>query len=348
MNNKISNKTRNSSIESLRIISMLFITFWHVTNHGIVNKIEIPQATENILAIINSFCIVHVNIFILISGYFSLNFSLLKIRNFYFLITYYSILCIIFGIILKESISETYILSSVFSLSRSSWWFIKIYIYLWIISPFLNQFLSSLDKRKFIELIICLSVLNLYFGFIQQGTFNLNGYNIEHFIYMYTIGYFLKKNYFNNYINIKGIYYLLLYFLCGCLLILVRYLGHNIGFGQNINLIAYNNPLIVLESIFFFLFFTKIKISSTLINFTAKSALAVYLIHDYPLIRKHLTDIYLYLSPFNSIVINSIATTCIIFICCLLIDFLRRIIIIIIQKLYNDVKNSNFNFFKSM
>ena len=63
-------EVRNSNYELMRIISMLFIVLWHVILHG---NISSNCANDGILAIFDVmllFIIVHVNSFVLLTGYF--------------------------------------------------------------------------------------------------------------------------------------------------------------------------------------------------------------------------------------------------------------------------------------
>ena len=58
-------KTRNSNIELLRIIAMMFIVIWHISVHA--QKGELPSHNYII-----SITITGVNLFLLITGYFGI------------------------------------------------------------------------------------------------------------------------------------------------------------------------------------------------------------------------------------------------------------------------------------
>ena len=61
---------RNSNFELMRIVSMFFVVLWHIILHGnVINNCANP--TIKILLQIIMFCIIiHVNSFVLLSGYF--------------------------------------------------------------------------------------------------------------------------------------------------------------------------------------------------------------------------------------------------------------------------------------
>lgn len=67
--NIIEKKTRNSSYELLRIISMFLIVLYHTILYGNVIK-NTTGTLQTIFEIIKIFAFIHVNCFIIIMGYF--------------------------------------------------------------------------------------------------------------------------------------------------------------------------------------------------------------------------------------------------------------------------------------
>ena len=62
-------KVINSNYELLRVIAMIFIVIWHVIIHG--NLVERTTGAVNfVINAILLFVIVHVNIFMLLTGYY--------------------------------------------------------------------------------------------------------------------------------------------------------------------------------------------------------------------------------------------------------------------------------------
>ena len=61
---------RNSNFELLRIVSMLFIILWHTIMHGNMLYNCTNESIKWILEIIQFLIIVHVNSFVMVSGYF--------------------------------------------------------------------------------------------------------------------------------------------------------------------------------------------------------------------------------------------------------------------------------------
>lgn len=92
---------RQSNMELLRIISMLFILLLHSNHMGIAEIYNLPNRTEAYMRFfIEVISIIGVNCFILISGYFRIK---LKIKNFcslVFHIYFFAVLSIIiYGLI---------------------------------------------------------------------------------------------------------------------------------------------------------------------------------------------------------------------------------------------------------
>ena len=77
---------RQSNIELLRIISILMIVIHHVLVHGIYNSVN-----NSTLHFIDSFVIYGVNIFLLISGYFTLNLKWKSVINLFWICSFWKL-----------------------------------------------------------------------------------------------------------------------------------------------------------------------------------------------------------------------------------------------------------------
>ena len=130
------NVTRNSNFELLRILSMLFIVIYHMIIHGRVFEDISSNSVKEILTIIEFLIIIHVNLFVLITGYFQSE-SNFKQSKFWSIINsslFYKLIIIIvlslFGII---SLNKLTILKELFIINLSQYWFIKVYLFTTII-----------------------------------------------------------------------------------------------------------------------------------------------------------------------------------------------------------------------
>ena len=75
-------KVRNSNIELLRIIAMMFIVIWHISVHA--QKGELPS--HNYIAAITT---TGVNLFVLISGYWGIKLKWKSLLNILSIVVFY-------------------------------------------------------------------------------------------------------------------------------------------------------------------------------------------------------------------------------------------------------------------
>ena len=86
-------KTRNSNIEIVRIISMIFIVLSHYTVHNGIENASLPLGLNRYILEISTLGNIGVILFVLISGYFSIEqkeFKFKKIISLYLQVMFYS------------------------------------------------------------------------------------------------------------------------------------------------------------------------------------------------------------------------------------------------------------------
>ena len=99
--------TRGSNYELMRIISMFMIVCWHV----FLNGANIGSGGENIMTIyylLRSIMVVHVNSFVLVSGYFQCKskFKMSKLLSLNNSVWFYKVAILIGAIILGERVTK--------------------------------------------------------------------------------------------------------------------------------------------------------------------------------------------------------------------------------------------------
>ena len=154
MEKAIKKKNRDSNIELLRIIAMCLIIFHHMAlNTGIVDGYTING--NMIFGIIGGIGgKIGVVIFLLITGYFSINknFSFKKVFILWLQIFCYSVgFMLVFRLTGIEKWSKVDTLKTFFPLAYNQYWFITTYLYLLLLIPFINKFLNSLTKEYAVE-----------------------------------------------------------------------------------------------------------------------------------------------------------------------------------------------------
>lgn len=221
---------------------------------------------------LENLCIIGINIFVLISGWFGIKYKTKGLCNFLFQSLFFSIIFFIpFVITGKVELTRVNILSA-FLLYKNAYWFVWAYLILYIISPILNSFIEHAPRNTYKRvLILFFAVQTITFLFTSCGFFN-GGYNPLSFIGLYLLMRYIKKHSG----NFKKRYLLTLWLLCTIINTSLCYTGNNTLTTISI---AYINPLNIISATALVLFFTKLPIKSKTINYISVSCFAVYLAH---------------------------------------------------------------------
>ncbi len=275
-------KTRNSNIELLRIIAMLMILGLHVNFLAIGQ----PNTEEIVSSPIQSFirlfaeytCIVGVNVFVLISGWFGINYKPKGIVQFLFQSLFFSLIIFIpFAIAGKVEVNRLNIMSS-FLLYKNAYWFVWAYLVLYIMAPMLNAFIEKSDKQTLKRLLILFFVIQTIASIFTNVGFYKAGYDPLSFI-----GLYLLARYFRLYReNTDKYIYLFIFVLCVLLNTLACFTPPFFGISNGLMVSItwmYTNPLNIIGALSLLLFFTKLEFKSRTVNYIATSCFAVYLLH---------------------------------------------------------------------
>ena len=191
---------RESNFELLRLVCMLFIVLHHFIQAVYINY---PSYFENrftdpspiILTFFGTFALVGVNVFVLISGYFSIRPKWSNFWPFYIQLAFYAFVFYILHMILDGvPLNRWLVYYTIMPISHNQGlWFVPTYFGLYLLSPLLNKALDNMSKRELLYFIVFLSVINLWFGFFcQLKEMNNTGYNLMNFVYLYVIGRLIK------------------------------------------------------------------------------------------------------------------------------------------------------------
>jgi len=279
-------KTRASNIELLRICCMLMIIAGHVmimheTQFSLTNSDEIID-----LLFRGTFCVA-VNAFILISGFFGVQFK--KERLFHLVIQtfFYSAMFMIMAVLLGWHIfNPRKDFFAFLPILTKQYWFVTCYVVLYIISPWLNIWVDSLERliyKKF--LVVGFFIVYLWptcsFLINSPRFINDSGYGIVNFIYLYMLGRYIRLYFVNRY-TLK--FYWGGYILSSLALFLCQYgLSWLLGF-EFTSWLSYNTLFCFMGSVCLFMAFKNISFRSSIVNYWAKPCLAVYLIHMAPFV----------------------------------------------------------------
>lgn len=359
-------KVRESNFELMRIISMLFIILWHIIIHGHMIENCTSNAIQEYLKIIEFIIIVHVDSFIVVSGYFQSKskFKLSKLLNLILQVVMYSF--IIYLISIKVGLVNDYnkisIVQKMLPSTTGSYWFISTYIIVYILSDFINKFIEKLSRQEFKNLLMLLFVVFSVIPYITGGRILRNdGYNFYNFIFLYMIGaylrrYPLKDSYHFRNLSINGYRVFLVGVFLGCVILnhlITRYAftvqdydNFFADFSSRImdGYMGYSSMFVIIQTVCFFEFFRYINIKSRVINYISSCTFGIYLFHENNSVR---STIYHFFKIDNGayssykMLIYMFAVMFGIFILGVIIETIRKIIIQLISRLGIVKKNIN-------
>ena len=281
-------KTRQSNIELLRIICMILIVMGHIILvHGEAS--DLTDGDEIIKLFGLSFTSVATNTFVLISGYFGLNFKIDRFIRLVFQTLFYSIVLLFVSILIGwHTFDFKKDIFAFFPILTKQYWFVTCYIILYVISPWLNLLIKQMDKKMYLQsLIIGFVIIYLWptfsYLFNTAQFIGDSGYGIVNFSFLYILGRYLNIHHRQKH---SSTFYFSLYIICCISLFICQYsLSLIFGF-EFTSWISYNTVFILIGALCLFEVFRKVKLQSKIINYLAKPCLAVYLIHLNPYIWK--------------------------------------------------------------
>ncbi len=284
---KTLNAKRNQNIELLRIIAMLCIIVHHCTinGYGLQERLlnSIGGRYSAFLCIINSFVIIGVNVFFLISGYFAIKPTKRRFVQLVIQLYFYADSLILLSVALgMEAISFGTLKLLLFPFHK--YWFVLVYMMLFVLSPILNHGIECLSKQYSILLLGLLTLFFCVIGFINDiSSLGLNrGYSLMFAFYLYYIGRLMSRYdlvQHKRYIYIAFWLFSTFVTICGCVLCLIMKKT-----GAAWRMFSYNQPFIVLSSVSFFCIFLKMQDKKKtgigyIIQHYARATLPVYYIH---------------------------------------------------------------------
>lgn len=275
-------KTRQSNIELLRLVAIFMVLIVHADFSALGEPTKEVAQSEPLSSfarfLFEALSIVCVDVFVLISGYFGIHPSKRGILNLIFQCGFYS--CGIYIVMLllghatlgMKNIADCLLLSG-------TYWFVKAYILLYLLSPMLNAFIEFSSLKQVRNVLLTFFVFQTIFGFISDGLASFeNGYSTISFMGLYLLGRYVKINYEK--FNFTPPYkYIIAYCgICVSVAALAMLSTYFTGF-QFQRLYTYTNPLVIIASLSLLLYFSKLHFTSKIVNWLASSAFAIYLFH---------------------------------------------------------------------
>ena len=271
-------------IDLLKIIAMAFITLQHVVGHGGVLDSSSGSAYA-VVWFMEVFGYCGVNCYAIISGFVGYRdedkrwkldryISLWLQTVFFGLLISVIIFFMIPGIVKISDIGK-----AVMPVTFDQYWYFTAYTGLFLIMPFLDMILRSVDGKK---MLIAIAVLSCYTTVATRWTDALEldgGYSFVWLSILYLVGAIIKKEELHK--KCKKKYIILIM----SVIVLVTWswkvwIGGIFGHGLENLPISYISPTILVISLCFVLIFGNMKIQNKLIKSIASSTFGIYLFQD--------------------------------------------------------------------
>lgn len=272
------------NIELLRIIAMFMVLNLHANFLSFKNPSLAIEGINSIIArdLWESLCLCAVNVFVMISGWFGIKFSIRGFANFMWQVFYIVCLLSLVNIfILHEPINHKIILMPL-GLYGGGGWFVPAYIFLYLIAPALNLLVEHTPRKTLRLILIVFFILETIWGMTNPSDFFQAGYSPTSFIGLYLLAAFLRRS--NK--RIKSSSAFILYLICtlavASILIFETITSNTIlGFFY-----SYASILVIAAAAFLLLSFTGLQESAfhkrpweKIIPWLSTSCFAVYLLH---------------------------------------------------------------------
>lgn len=296
--NKNTGKSRMANLELLRCIAMMMVVVLHYLSKG---KLLGDLTAGNLIPtgfvawVLEAFCIVAVNVYMLISGYFlcTSSFKISRLLRLWIQVWMYSVgigvLAALTGIMPAEQCDTHYFLSLLFPVSMGHYWFMTAYVFLYLLLPVVGMAVRRMTKRQMqvalsgLLIAFCLLKSILPFRMEMDG----QGYDCIWYLCVFLTAAYLRK--FGLPCLAKKWRCICLY-VVGCLAVLaetlcLQQIYLRTGSMELIMKIAmeYNHIFPLIAAIGLFMTFLSVQVSPGLskwINRVAPYTLGVYLLHE--------------------------------------------------------------------
>ncbi len=283
----ITDGPRQSNFELLRIVSMLLVLAVHA-NYFSIGTPSLGELREHVVptvtrVFLEAACLVCVNVFVLISGWFGIRRSVKGGVSYIFQCLFYSVVIYGLFLLLRLDTFSHIKMFEAFYVYRGGGWFVVAYLGLYILAPVLNAYIEKVSVRQLAMTVLGFYVFQTIFGCVGHYDFFSLGYSTLSFVGLYMLARLIRKS---GWILPPPI----LSYLAGTLATTVLLVVHVLwpGLGAVFMSQAYCSPFVVFSSVALMMCFAGLKIGvSPFVNSVAKSAFAVYLIHMNPCVAPY-------------------------------------------------------------
>lgn len=353
---------RMANFEALRVIAMFMVIVLHYLAHGGL----LPGQTEELSrdtvtgALIESFCIAAVNVWVLISGYFlsKTGVSIKRLVRVVVEVLFYTVA--ITGVMVLTGNGSGIsggaygLLEYFFPISSEHYWFATAYVFMYLFAPLLNKGVLSLSRKQLKYTIIGLLIWFSLIKSVVPVAFPTDdyGYGFGWFLCLYLIAAYMRRyevSFLNTFKKSLAIY-LSSSVLIFIITVVTQLINERTGrlsswLGTPFH---YNFLLVLTAALGLFGMFrhTQMKegIAANAVRALAPLTFGIYLLHEHSAIRdRWLVWMQEFIgeiprrNPFL-LVIHLITSAIIVFLAGAMVDFIRRIIFAWLQRILSGTK----------
>lgn len=287
-------KERQSNMELLRLLSMLFVLVLHADYLSLGDPTGEELVRSPVAAAvrvgIEQAAIACVNVFVLISGWFGIRPGWRGFLNFIYQLLFCGILIVMSFLCTGLPVRGIMIEHTLYV--GMAWWFALAYIGLYVLAPLLNAFAGTATQRQMRNFLTAFFVWEFFYGWVKNVSGFNYGYSVLSFIGLYLLARYARM-YREGWFGKRGRVYaggyvvsvLVSALLCLGTLVLGK---NNIG----MRFTAYNSPLVIFGSLCLLLLFSRFTFRSKAVNWLAASCFSIYLFHCHPLVLPYFTDFF--------------------------------------------------------
>ena len=163
-------KFRESNIELMRIVLMTMIILPHIIAYNFDlydSAFSLDRITLAILLFLDTCCIMAVNCFFLVSGYYTIKFNIKNGTVDFWCIFYYSVITFIGVCLGKVKLSRIVLFNIIDPIDN--YWFISVYLMLMLFSRVINKYLEKMTRKQYLDFVTCAFLLLGIYGFLLKS-----------------------------------------------------------------------------------------------------------------------------------------------------------------------------------
>lgn len=277
--------------------------------------------------LIQSITCIGVDLFILISGYFSIRPKVKSLLNLFTCLAFFYVGCYLLNYFLTGNFSFRDLIVQSMAFSRENW-FIQCYLFLILLAPVLNSFFEHSNYRQATIFIVVYVLCALYFGCIRNSNyFYFNrGYSVTTLLLVYSVGRYYRLFIADRLKELKTGTVVWIY-LSTVGLLSLSFMFNKGGIDWLMN--WYCSPLTIISALLLFEWFSRLRFNNKLVNWIGSSCLAAYVLHtSSPVISWFASyDVQLFLNtPLWHWILKIFVVILLIFLTAILLDKIRLMI----------------------